>query len=94
MLAPKKRNGKIDLLRFLFAVIVLIYHSRYVVGDEKSLFLGGSFAVEFFFLVSGYLMMANRLDILKGISIFNSPVILQLYNLFSKGGDIKVMLLS
>lgn len=59
MLAPKKRNGKIDFLRFLFAVIVLIYHSRYVVGDEKSLFLGGSFAVEFFFLVSGYLMIAS-----------------------------------
>lgn len=59
MASPKKRNGKIDFLKFLFAVIVLIHHSRYVVGDKKSLFLGGSFAVEFYFLVSGYLMMAS-----------------------------------
>lgn len=55
----KNRNGKIDFLKFLFAVIVLIHHSRYVVGDKNSLFLGGSLAVEFYFLVSGYLMMAS-----------------------------------
>lgn len=59
MASRKNRNGKIDLLKFLFAVIVLIHHSRYVVGDENSLFLGGSYAVEFYFLVSGYLMMAS-----------------------------------
>lgn len=59
MASTKKRNGKIDLLKFLFAIIVLIHHTRYVVGDKTSLFLGGSLAVEFFFLVSGYLMMAG-----------------------------------
>ncbi len=59
MASNKKRNGKIDFLRFLFAIIVLIHHTRYVVGDKKSLFLGGSLAVEFYFLVSGYLMMAS-----------------------------------
>lgn len=59
MASPKKRNGKIDFLKFLFAIIVLIHHTRYVVGDKKSLFLGGSLAVEFYFLVSGYLMMAS-----------------------------------
>ncbi len=59
MASNKKRNGKIDFLKFLFAIIVLIHHTRYVVGDKKSLFLGGSLAVEFYFLVSGYLMMAG-----------------------------------
>lgn len=53
------RNGKIEFLRFLFSVIVLVHHSRYVFGDKECLFLGGSLAVEFFFLVSGFLMMAT-----------------------------------
>ena len=38
MASNKKRNGKIDFLKFLFAIIVLIHHTRYVVGDKKSLF--------------------------------------------------------
>ncbi|MBQ7817708.1 MAG: acyltransferase [Oscillospiraceae bacterium] len=59
MASPRNRNGKIDFLKFLFAALVLVHHSRYVVGDKNSLFLGGSFAVEFYFLVSGYLMMAS-----------------------------------
>lgn len=54
-----KRNGKIEFLRFLFSVIIVIHHSRYLLGDKNCMFLGGSFAVEFFFLVSGYLMMAT-----------------------------------
>ena len=54
-----RRNQTIDVLRFLFAVIIVIHHSRSLVGDDNSLFLGGSLAVEFYFLVSGYLMMAS-----------------------------------
>ena len=53
------RNGKIELWRFLFSVIIVIHHSRYLVGDKNCMFLGGSLAVEFFFLISGYLMMAS-----------------------------------
>lgn len=55
----KARNGKIEFLRFLFAVIIVFHHSRSFLGDEISPFLGGSLAVEFFFFVSGYLMMAS-----------------------------------
>ena len=55
----RNRNGKVELLRFIFAVIIVLHHSRYVVGDENCRFLGGSFAVEFFFLLSGYLMMSS-----------------------------------
>ena len=54
-----KRNGKIDFLKFIFSVIVVVHHSRNVVGTDNLPFLGGAFAVEFFFIVSGYLMMAS-----------------------------------
>lgn len=59
MTARKKRNGKIDLLKFLFAIIIVANHSKNVVGSKNSIFLNGSFAVEFYFLVSGYLLMAG-----------------------------------
>ncbi len=58
-LTHNKRNGEIDFLRFLFASIILLHHSSLVLCDEIWLFLGGSLAVEFFFLVSGYLLMAS-----------------------------------
>ena len=58
-MVTKRRNQTIDFLRFLFSVIIVIHHSRYLLGDENCMFLGGSLAVEFFFLVSGYLMMAT-----------------------------------
>jgi len=53
------RNGKIEFWRFIFSVIIVIHHSRALLGDANCMFLGGSLAVEFFFLVSGYLMMAS-----------------------------------
>ncbi len=59
MAKHKKRNGKIDFLKFLFSIIIVFNHSKNVVGSKNSIFLGGSFAVEFFFIVSGYLMMAS-----------------------------------
>lgn len=58
-MAKSNRNGKIEFLRFVFSIIIVIHHSRNFLGDEICQFLGGSFAVEFFFLVSGYLMMAS-----------------------------------
>ena len=53
------RNGKVEFWRFIFSAIIMIHHSRNLVGDKNCMFLGGSLAVEFFFLVSGYLMMAS-----------------------------------
>lgn len=55
----KRRNGEIDFLRFIFGIIIVLHHSRYLVGDDRCLFLGGSLVVEFFFIVSGYLMMMS-----------------------------------
>ena len=50
----KKRNGEIDCLRFLFAVIILIHHFDEVF--PVGLFGNGYIGVEFFFLVAGFLM--------------------------------------
>lgn len=55
----RERNHTIDLLRFLFAGIVVLHHSRYLLGDENGYFLGGSLAVEFFLFVSGYFLAAG-----------------------------------
>ena len=55
----KQHNVTIDFLRFLFSVIVVLHHSRYVLGDGNCYFLGGSLAVEFFFFVSGYLLLVG-----------------------------------
>ena len=49
-----KRNGEIDLLRFVFAVIILIHH--YNALFKLGIFEHGYIGVEFFFVVSGFLM--------------------------------------
>ena len=53
------KNGKIELLRFLFAVGIVFYHSYWSLGSIEKLVPAGYFGVEFFFIVSGYLMMAT-----------------------------------
>lgn len=55
----RARNGKIDFLRLLFAFIIVLHHTRYLLGDDHCIFLGGSLSVEFFFFVSGCLMAAS-----------------------------------
>ena len=61
MKKPSVRNGKIDLLRFLFSICVVLNHAKYIMPNKNlaNLFSGYSLAVEFFFLVSGYLLMAS-----------------------------------
>ena len=51
-----KRIGKIELFRFIFAVIILLHHSHNL-NDGKFFFIArGSLGVEFFFLVGGYFL--------------------------------------
>lgn len=38
--AVKRRNGVIDLLRFVFSMIIVLHHTRYLLGDDNCLFLG------------------------------------------------------
>ena len=71
-----KRNGKIEFLRFVFCMAVLLFHCcKYVLwapscekGYHLGLFPHGSMGVEFFFLVSGVLMAktAYKKNELKG----------------------------
>ena len=53
------RNGDIELWRFLFCVAIVIFHFGSTVAPELPLFRTGRIGVEFFFLVSGFLMAKN-----------------------------------
>lgn len=62
------RNGKIELLRFVFCICVLMFHiQKYLVGEPSlnridfAVFPHGAMAVEFFFLLSGF-FMAKSID--------------------------------
>lgn len=56
----KERNHFIDFMKFIFSFIIVAYHSWLFIGFEKpSLFKYGCFAVEFYFIVTGYLMMRS-----------------------------------
>ena len=53
-----KRNNTIDLLKFIFCIIILLFHT-YQWRETSFYFLSGSICVEFFFITSGYLMAAS-----------------------------------
>ena len=77
-----KRNGKIEFFRFFFSIAVLLFHlEKYILGESKcggdirlSLFVHGSIGVEFFFLVSGYLMAKSARKITQS-SLLNKDAI-------------------
>lgn len=54
-----KRIGEMEFWRFLFSIIIVLHHSRRLVGDENALFFNGAYAVELFFILSGYLLMQS-----------------------------------
>lgn len=58
-----KRNGKIELMRFIFCVCILfnhlnadIWNSKLQIADHITFFRHGNIGVEYFFLISGALM--------------------------------------
>ncbi len=56
----KKRNGAIDFWKFVFSILIVQFHSTNLTKMKDDVkFIGGALAVEFFFLVSGYLMAAS-----------------------------------
>lgn len=66
MSTQKKRNGKIEFLRFVFAVVVVIFHAETIMVNQKAVIMfSGRMAGEFFFLVSGYLMAATAQRLLS-----------------------------
>ena len=68
-MGKKTKNGLIELLRFIFCIIVLVFHVFQDVNggnyantiDWRGLFRYGYLAVDFFFIVSGY-FMANSIS--------------------------------
>lgn len=53
------RNGAIDFLKFIFIFMVAIFHGKNFAGDTEHIFQLGAIGVEFFFIVSGYLMAVS-----------------------------------
>lgn len=64
----QQRNGLIDFYRFVFALIIVIHHAMWLDGryigdiENKVFFRGGYSAVEFFFILSGYLLSKKAYD--------------------------------
>ncbi len=67
-MAKSRKNGRVEFLRFLFALSILFFHihKRFAVNGDVSIgntgiyfFNHGYIGVEFFFLVSGYLLAAG-----------------------------------
>lgn len=54
----KQRNGIIDLMRFIFCIGIVFGHGRYLGNPTGTVPFaqGGYLGVEFYFLVSGFLM--------------------------------------
>lgn len=79
-----KRNGEIDLLRFVFAMAILIFHFNdlYTYG----IFYHGNICVEFFFVVSGFLMAKQtekyKSARMNGNEVANTTWILTLKKIF------------
>ena len=61
----KKHNGIISIWKFLFAIMVVLRHieaSNTYFENYKYTFIAGSIAVDFFFIVSGYLMTKKAMS--------------------------------
>ena len=54
-----RRNSMLDLLKFIFAFMIVLYHLYNVLQAKNPPFRGASLSVEFFFIVSGYLMAVS-----------------------------------
>lgn len=51
------RNGEVDLMRVVLAVVIMVFHARFFWRNtETPPFAAGVYAVDFFFLLSGILM--------------------------------------
>lgn len=60
----KKHNGVISFWKFMFSLMIIIYHGhKFSASPNDNILLAmGSIGVEFFFIVSGYLMAKTALN--------------------------------
>ena len=57
MITQRERNKSIEMYRFLFSIVIAFYHYRSMIGG--SFFSAGYVVVEFFFILSGFLIAAT-----------------------------------
>ena len=57
----KKHNGIIGFWKFMFCILILLFHCAEKMG-KNGFFESGRIGVEFFFIVSGYLMTKKALN--------------------------------
>lgn len=62
----KKHNGIIGFWKFMFCILILLFHCAEKMGKEE-FFESGRIGVEFFFIVSGYLMTKKALNNEEGL---------------------------
>ncbi len=56
----KVRNGELDFFKFIFAIVIFLYHCRSFATPTDTIILrNGSYAVEFFFIVSGFFFIPS-----------------------------------
>lgn len=55
----KKQNQYLNVIKFLFSIVIILYHGGYYFGNGGLWMSGGYIVVEGFFMISGYLMMAS-----------------------------------
>lgn len=72
-----KRNAIISLFKFVFSIIVVIYHGKKLVGINKfKIATLGYFCVDFFFIVSGYYFYKSvlKLNEKKNVNVYKENV--------------------
>lgn len=55
-------NGIISFWKFMFAIMIVIYHVKLGTNYDKAILKCGYLGVEFFFIISGYLMARTALS--------------------------------
>ena len=57
-----KHNGSIGIWKFIYCLLIIMFHARVFAGkSDFALFSKGSIGVEFFFIVSGFLLAKSAL---------------------------------
>ncbi len=70
----KQRNGTIDFFKFIFAIVIVFYHcAQFFHLKTSALVVCGYLAVEFYFIVSGWLLM-KRAESEKEENVFNATL--------------------
>lgn len=74
MIENKKHNGIISFWKFMFSILIVLFHCNEQIL-KKDFFSAGRIGVEFFFLTSGYLMAKKALNKKEDISNIGSETI-------------------